>query len=107
MNKIKRIIKEQDDRILFLEEKFDEALIGTGRSCGKTEVAVYNASKCIEILINIDEMDEFDALEKFERSVDKVVSGTYKPIFINDFRRIKEIPDFEIKNNMTIEDLFS
>ena len=106
MNKVREIVKEHDDRILFLEEKFDKALIGTGKTCGGNIVAVYNASECIKILINDEKMDELDALEKFEKSI--AVPGTYKPIFIDDFRKMKELPDFEIKDDeTTIKDLFN
>lgn len=90
-NKIKEIVEEIDNNILFLEDIFDDALIGTGRTCGGKEVATYDIDKCLLILINLQNMDETEAIEKFQDTVDNSVSGEYKPIFINDFRNIKEI----------------
>lgn len=105
MNKIRKIIKEQDKKILFLPSHFDNALVGTGRACGRKIVAVYDSSKCIEILIENANIDEIEALEQFQKSVDNVPHGSYKPIFISDFRNIKNIPDFKININGTLEDI--
>ena len=105
MNIIRKIIEEEDKNILFLQSYFDEALVGTGRACGRKTVAVYDSSKCLEILINKYEMDEIEALEHFQKNVDYTTFGSFKPIFINDFRKIKNIPDIEIDENKTLKDI--
>lgn len=107
-NLIKDIIQEHGENILFLEEKFADALIGTGRQCGKQVVAVYDADKCIEILIDKFNMDELDALEHFQLSVDDTTEGDNKPMFINDFREIKPPPDVSgIIPDTTINDVIT
>ncbi len=105
MIKIREIIKEHNKDALFLEEKFDAALIGTGRYCGGKTVAVYDSSKCLEILVDNEEMDELEALEQLERTVDDVKPGKNKPIFVNDFRNMKDLPELETEGKNTLEDL--
>ena len=105
MNIIRKIVEEEDKNILFLQSHFDDALVGTGRACGRETVAVYDSSKCLEILINGFKIDEIEALEQFQKSVDYTTFGSFKPIFINDFRKIKNIPDFDIGENKTLEDV--
>ena len=84
--KIRKIVEETDERILFLQKEFDEALIGTARACGKSDVAAYDLTKCMEIMIDNHGIGEMEALDQVRNSIDKAPSGTYKPIFINDFR---------------------
>ena len=90
-DKIRKIVEEVDDNILFLQPEFNDALIGTARACGKTDVAAYDLTKCMEIMIEKHNIDEMDALKQVENSINKAPSGTYKPIFINDFRQAKDI----------------
>jgi hypothetical protein len=96
---IKQIIEEENPQALFLEPSFDEALIGTGRVCGfDHHVAVYDSSKCIEILINCYSVDEIEAYEHFYRTVILQEQGENKPIFINNFIHTKspeEILNFD------------
>jgi len=105
--KTRKIVEEIDEKILFLQEEFNDALIGTARACGKNDVAAYDLTKCMEIMIENHGIDEMAALEQVENSIDKAPSGTYKPIFINDFRKIKDVPkNFEeIKEDDTLQDL--
>ena len=96
MNKIKEILKEQNENILFLKPHFDDALIGSGRACGKTTVAVYDSDKCLRILINKFKINELEELDKIQKIVVDVPHDSYKPIFITDFRNIKELPFLDI-----------
>lgn len=88
---IKDIIKEYNNEALFLEEEFDIALIGTGKAFGKNSVAVYDTDMCINILVKKYDMDELEALEHFQKNIEETEEGKNKPIFINDFRRIKKV----------------
>ncbi len=105
--KIRKIVEEVDEKILFLQKEFNDALIGTARACGKNDVAAYDLTKCLEIMIKNHGIDEIEALEQIENSIDKAPSGTYKPIFINDFRKIKDVPKNlkEIKEDETLQDI--
>lgn len=105
MEIIRDIIKEVNDDALFLEEDFDPALIGTGKSHGKKSVAVYDTDKCLQILIDEYGMSEMDAFEHFQNSVDNMEEGDNKPIFINDFRKIKKV-ETHIDENTTLGDTY-
>ena len=106
MNKIKEIIKEQNPEAIFMSKKFDDALVGTGRVIGElTIVAVYDTDKCIKILIEKDHMDPFDALNSFNETIQNSPITKHKPIFINDFRKIKDI-SIEVEDiNKTLDEL--
>jgi hypothetical protein len=96
-NKVREIIEEKNPKALFLPHQFDPALMGTSKTCGKKEVAAYDASECLRILIKEQHMDELEALEYFEQTVDKGSPGSFKPVFINDFRKIRTLPEELIK----------
>lgn len=102
---IKDIIIEQNKNAMFIEELFDIALIGYGKSCGGNCVAVYDTDKCFQILIKKYNMDEVEAYDHFHKSVSEAESNTNKPIFINDFRRIKEI-EWEINEEFLNSNIF-
>ena len=91
MNKklMKDIIKERNPEALFLQDHFDNAIMGTGIHCGKKHVAVYNSDKCIEILMKKLNIGEIEALEEFQITLECDPSEN-KPIFFSDFRRAKE-----------------
>ena len=92
---IKEIIKEQNKNVCFLEEEFDEAIIGTCLKYGNIIVAAYSTYICLKILIKKHGYDEQGAYEKFIDSIiTKDIEDNY-PVFINDFRKIKV---FDLKN---------
>ena len=59
---------------------FDEAIIGLGVRCGQTDILVYDASKCIDILHK--DMPMYDALEYFEYNILGAYMGKGTPIFV-------------------------
>lgn len=91
--KVRKIVEEIGENILFLQPEFNNALIGTARACGKNDVAAYDLTKCMEIMIEIHKITEMEALEQVENSINKAPTGKYKPIFINDFRLIKDVSE--------------
>lgn len=103
---IKEIIKEQNDCVLFLQDIFDRALVGTGKQCGRDIVPVYDSTVCLNILIDKFDMEELEALEHFQHVVDGGSAGEYKPIFINDFRKMKNIDINDIDEDTTLENFF-
>lgn len=64
----------------------------------------------MEIMIEKHGATELEALDQIRNSVDKAPSGTYKPIFINDFRAAKDVKEIlssiakKIKDN-TVQDM--
>ncbi len=59
---------------------FDDALIGFTDREG-VSVALYSSDKCIEILVNRDEMDEEDARDFFYFNVEGAYMGKHTPVF--------------------------
>jgi len=76
---LKYYLGEMHEEMLFADG-FDEALIGHGERCGLI-VALYDADKCIEILMNRDGMDDEEAWEFFSYNVLGAYVGEFTPIF--------------------------
>jgi len=60
---------------------FDDALIGVGERCGCPDLAVYDANKCLEILVESG-MDSEEALDYFEFNTLGAWVGDSTPIFV-------------------------
>ena len=97
MSDIKKIIKELNPRAMFLSPLFDGALIGTSKTCGNLEVAAYSSDQCLNILIKNQNMDELEALEYFQGTINSGKFNKNKPVFISDFRKIRTLPEELIK----------
>jgi hypothetical protein len=89
---IKEIVLERNPDAIFLEEKFDDALIGTSIQCGSKHVATYDSNKCIEILTEQAGMDEMEAYEHFNFATEQIDTKENAPIIFSDFRNAKR-PD--------------
>jgi hypothetical protein len=77
------MIKEQlidENPEALLADGFDDALIGVARRCGQPSLAVYDRTKCIEILSN--DMSHEEAEEHFEFNVTGSWVGPNTPIFM-------------------------
>jgi hypothetical protein len=77
--KIKLQLKEENPEAL-LADGFDKALIGLGRRCGQPTLAVYDKTKCINILC--EDMSFEEAEEYFDFNVSGAWMGENTPIFI-------------------------
>jgi hypothetical protein len=65
---------------ILLADGFDEAFIGIGQQFSKF-MAVYDKSKCIEILTDQGMSDE-EAIEHFDYNVTGAFMGDNTPVFI-------------------------
>ncbi len=102
---IKEIILERNPDAIFLESKFDEAIIGTSIQCGNKHLATYDSNKCIEILIEQPGFDEIEAYEYFNFATEQIEAKENAPIIFSDFRNAKK-PEFpDIYGDMNIADL--
>lgn len=61
---------------------FDEAVIGMGNQMPNDPVLIYDADKCIDILMTRDGMSGEEALEFFSYNVQGSYVGEKTPIFI-------------------------
>ena len=71
---------------------FDDAVIGIGQRCGQEDIIVYDAQKCIKILVERDGIEFEEAREFFEFNTLGAWVGKTTPIFVWK-RTLEEIDD--------------
>ena len=71
---------------------FDDAVIGIGQRCGQKDIIVYDAQKCIKILVERDGIEFEEAREFFEFNTLGAWVGETTPIFVWK-RTMEEIDD--------------
>tara|TARA_R100001530_G_scaffold26568_3_gene21328 strand:- start:3516 stop:3827 length:312 start_codon:yes stop_codon:yes gene_type:complete len=74
-------IKRLEDEVLFADG-FDEAILGIARRAAQPDVVAYNYEKCVQVLIDRDDMTEEDAREFMEFNVVGAFVGEGTPVFI-------------------------
>ncbi|MHA1468953.1 MAG: hypothetical protein ACTSSP_00175 [Candidatus Asgardarchaeia archaeon] len=102
---MRKIIKEENNDVLFLAHEFNEALMGSCLIETNKAVAVYDTDIYIRILIKNLEIEELEALKKLEDCILYYYGYPNHPVFINDFRRIKMVNLEHLEPTDTIEDL--
>ena len=73
------IAEFNEEAILF--DGYDEAIIGVALRCSTAGLVIYDAEKCIEILMR-DGMDEEEAREFFEFNTLGCWAGEFTPLFL-------------------------
>ena len=63
---------------------FDEAIIGSITSYGRSETVLYSTKKIIEIMMERDAMTAEDAMEFFNFNILGSYNGDGVPAFLND-----------------------
>ena len=81
MQQLIKWIGEYNPKAL-LADGFEDAIIGVGERCGQPSLVVYDRDKCIQVLMERDEMDEVEANEFFEFNVVGSWMGENTPIFL-------------------------
>jgi len=88
MNEWPEIIKEElsyiNEQALFADG-FDEALLGIDAA---DYIAVYDADKCIDILVETSDMTREEAEEFFEYNTLGAYMGEYTPRFVKVYNRL-------------------
>lgn len=82
----------EKDQIL-LADGFEDALLGVTYMINRGHAAVYNRSKCIDILVNRDGMSYEEADEFFEFNVAGAYVGPHTPIFLQPMS-LEQIHEF-------------
>jgi hypothetical protein len=77
---LKSFIAEANEDMLFADG-FDEALIGYIELAGGHNVALYNRDKCIQILMDDQDMSDEEAIEYFDYNVVGAYMGPNTPAF--------------------------
>jgi len=78
---LSHIILDMEERML-KADGFDEAILGTARRCGQSDLIAYDVAKIIDILVTRDDMDIEEAIEYFEFNILGGWHGEGTPCFI-------------------------
>jgi hypothetical protein len=81
MNLIETLAEENPEALLW--DGFDDALIGVVRRACKPPLALYSASKCVEVLSS-GGMDEDEAREYLDFNTFCAYMGDHTPCFLED-----------------------
>jgi hypothetical protein len=76
------IDKHLDDDEVLLADGYDDAIIGIGHRCGQPIIAVYDAERAVEILMERDGMDFDEAAEFFQFNTIGSWVGDGTPLFM-------------------------
>ena len=74
---------------MLLADGFEGAFIGVSTRCGQPTLAVYDANKCLQILIDRDDMNHEEALEYFNFNVIGAWVGDETPLFLESMSLIE------------------
>jgi hypothetical protein len=77
-------IAEHNEEAL-LADGFEEAIIGIAERCSKPPLVVYDARKCVAILMRRDGMDEEEAWEFFNFNTLGAWMGENTPLFLTRY----------------------
>ena len=74
---------------MLLADGFEGVFIGVSTRCGQPTLAVYDANKCLQILIHRDDMNHEEALEYFNFNVIGAWVGDETPLFLESMSLIE------------------
>lgn len=75
------ILEKYQDENFLIADGFDNAILGFD---DKSNRLIYSITKCINVLINENEMDEEEAFDYFYYNVHGSYMGEKTPIFCDD-----------------------
>jgi len=81
LEKLREQLGEDADDLL-AADGFDAAIIGTATRCGRPPILVYDARKCIEVLMKRDGMTREEAEEFFSFNTEGAWVGDKTPAYV-------------------------
>lgn len=69
---------------MILIDGMNEAIVGFVERCGTEPLACYDIDKCIQILIDRDNMTDEEALEYFSYNILGAYMGEHTPMFLTN-----------------------
>lgn len=78
---LKDVLNRELEDSLLLADGFDEAFLGIATRCGQPPVAVYDADRCIQVLMK-DGMEYEEACDYFSFNVTGAWVGPQTPMFV-------------------------
>jgi hypothetical protein len=80
MNFREWIAEHNEDALL--ADGYEDAIVGIAERCGQPTLVVYDAWKCVEILIQRDGMDPDEAMEFFQFNTLGAWAGENSPLYL-------------------------
>lgn len=77
-----QLVEQTGDEELLFADGYDEAIIGYVHRCGEDPIVVYDAEKCIDLLVEDSGMDRDEAEEFFDFNVVGGWVGKRTPAFL-------------------------
>jgi hypothetical protein len=77
-----QLSKKLKDGEIFEADGFDEAMIGIGHRCGEPPAAVYDANKCVQLLVAYSDMEFGEAYNYFTENVEAAWFGGGAPVWV-------------------------
>ena len=71
----------EEDELLFADG-FDNAVLGIARRASQPDAVAYDYARCVQILVERDDMTEEEAFEYMEFNVVGAFVGERTPVFI-------------------------
>lgn len=81
---LERILYQIDEEIMVMDG-FEDAFIGFSKRCGQPTLATYSFNKMVQVLIERDEMDEFEAVEYIEYNCLGAWVGDLTPLIMFEY----------------------
>lgn len=81
MDRLRDWIAEHNENAL-LADGFEEAIVGVAERCGQPTLVVYDADKCLEILMQRDNMSLEEAFEFLSFNTLGAWMGEHSPLFL-------------------------
>ena len=81
MSDVRKWIAEHNEDAL-MADGYEDAIIGIAERCGQPTLVVYDAWKCVEILIKRDGMDPDEAMEFFQFNTLGAWAGENSPLYL-------------------------
>jgi len=81
IDEMKDWVAANNDEAIFFDG-YEDAIIGVAERCSMAPLVVYDAKKCVEILMTRDGMSEEDAHEFFEFNTLGCWAGDNTPLFL-------------------------
>lgn len=80
-----------DESESLFADGFDDAILGVSVGISARETIVYDYDKCVEILMQRDNMSHEDAVDFIEHNTINAYVGEYTPIFVKTCKYMQEL----------------
>jgi hypothetical protein len=79
---VEEFLRERGEEDVLLADGFDSAFLGTATRCGQPPIAVYDYWRCVDVLVERDQMTRDGAVEFMDFNVTGAWVGEGTPAFV-------------------------